>query len=358
MKKNVCIAVLVAGITCSATVFAATSADTTSKLASDAEVRCASGKYDAEKRCVRVPVCAEGQYLAYNLKKCYNCPENATCSGGKVYCKKGYVVVATTGGITGCQSSCKNNEYITFEGCKACPDNATCNGETATCDKGFKKEEDRSNNVTCRVPVCPTVACTKNQYRISDECGTCTNCPKNATCNGQTVTCDKGFEKLVNRSTQRVYCQQTVVTCKSSQYLVDGKCVACPKNATCDGKTVTCNKGFEKLVNRSTQRVYCQQTVVTCKSSQYRVDGKCVACPKNATCNGTTAICKKNMVTTTKNGKVTCSVKQCKQGSHINARFIRDHYKNCTKCWSEDIKAGACAKNKKAHKHYYCNCNC
>ncbi|MBP5343878.1 MAG: hypothetical protein J6Y85_02235 [Alphaproteobacteria bacterium] len=45
-----------------------------------------------------------------------------------------------------------------------------------------------------------------------------------------------------------------------------------------------------------------------------------------------------------------------KQGSHISASYIRDHYKNCNKCWSEDVKAGQCKKNKKAHKHYYCNC--
>ena len=45
-----------------------------------------------------------------------------------------------------------------------------------------------------------------------------------------------------------------------------------------------------------------------------------------------------------------------KQGSHDSINYLKRHYKNCTKCWSEDIAAGKCSKNKKAHKHYYCNC--
>ena len=45
-----------------------------------------------------------------------------------------------------------------------------------------------------------------------------------------------------------------------------------------------------------------------------------------------------------------------KQGSHNSIDYIKSHYKNCNSCWSEDIAAGKCAKNRTAHKHYYCNC--
>ena len=52
------------------------------------------------------------------------------------------------------------------------------------------------------------------------------------------------------------------------------------------------------------------------------------------------------------------SSKKCKQGSHESHAWIKAHYKNCINCRVESIKAGACSKNKKAHKHYYCDCDC
>ena len=43
----------------------------------------------------------------------------------------------------------------------------------------------------------------------------------------------------------------------------------------------------------------------------------------------------------------------CKEeGSHESIDYIKKHYKNCSNCREENILAGKCAKNKKAHKHY------
>jgi len=45
-----------------------------------------------------------------------------------------------------------------------------------------------------------------------------------------------------------------------------------------------------------------------------------------------------------------------KQGSHESINYIKKHYKNCSDCYTENVAAGKCSKNKKAHKHYYCSC--
>jgi len=49
---------------------------------------------------------------------------------------------------------------------------------------------------------------------------------------------------------------------------------------------------------------------------------------------------------------------QCKQGSHDSINWIKKRYKHCTKCGEQKIAAGKCSKNKKAHKHYFCYCDC
>ena len=99
-----------------------------------------------------------------------------------------------------------------------------------------------------------------------------------------------------------------------------------------------------------------------CTLGQYWTDfrgGKCLSCPKNATCNGKTATCATGYTQekSSQTGTVICT-KKCEQGSHESAAWIKNHYKNCTKCRVVKIDAGSCAKNKNAHVHYYCDCDC
>jgi len=107
-----------------------------------------------------------------------------------------------------------------------------------------------------------------------------------------------------------------------------------------------------------------------CLPNQYEVGSECVACPTNATCNGRTATCRKNMVTMRIDGKVECKkspvatvqngkVKmQCRHESHTGIDWIRRSYRNCTKCGIVDVAAGKCPSNRNPHQHYYCDCAC
>ena len=109
---------------------------------------------------------------------------------------------------------------------------------------------------------------------------------------------------------------------------------------------------------------------VRCSLNQYIEGNECVACPANATCNGKTATCKRNMVTITQDGKVECRKvpiatvqngkvkKQCREESHMSIDWIRNRYKNCSKCGVINVGAGKCPNNRKPHRHYYCDCAC
>ena len=71
--------------------------------------------------------------------------------------------------------------------------------------------------------------------------------------------------------------KSTPSSCLSTQWLNGSKCVGCPTNATCNGKTFKCNKNFTASGSK------CVQT--TCTKGQWMKEGKCTACPANATCN-------------------------------------------------------------------------
>ena len=343
--------------------------------------------------------CGTG-YMNASTNKCVTtCPKNAVCDGWTVICKSGYVneYANLDGGKINCVSAtaikCKENQYLLYDKCTACPADATCDGRTATCRAGFVQGADKISGVVCLLNMCKA-----NQYVANNKC---TACPANATCNGKTATCKTGYYNIVKGPGDVVICEKDPLTCKTNQYVANNKCATCPANATCNGKTATCKTGYARVVKDGvvscalkscktnqyivgTTCVACPKgatcdgknpkcpngytkdakgyvickTTATCKSSQYLVNKKCTACPKNAKCNGQTATCKSGYAKTTKNGVVTCMVKQCEKGSHTSIEAIKKANKGCTKCRTENVAAGKCAKNKKAHRHYYCNCNC
>ena len=229
--------------------------------------------------------------------------------GGKV-CPDGQILVKGT-----CVAKCsKKTEYLAglVQGCKACPANATCDGVNATCNSGYVNTAKSIHEIICERS---SQACSKTQYMVN---GRCVDCPKYGKCDGKNVKCPDGYTKDAKGY---VTCK-TVPTCESNQRLVNNKCVE-----------------------------------QTCNSSHYLVNNKCVACPMYAKCDGKNVKCPDGYTKDAK-GYVTCKAKLCKKGSHDSIAFIKKNYKNCTKCGTENIAAGKCAKNKKAHKHYHCMCNC
>ena len=284
------------------------------------------------------------EYLAG--QECKACPANATCDGVDATCNQGYVNVAKSIHEIICRPSaqkCAGTQYLLYGKCTACPANATCNGQTATCKSGYSQEADKTKGITCILTKCKT-----NQYLLY---GKCAACPANATCNGRTATCKSGYAQGADK-TKGITC--ILKKCKTNQYLLYGKCTACPANATCNGQTATCKSGYAQGADK-TKGITC--ILKKCKTNQYIVGTTCVACPKGATCDGKNPKCP-NGYTKDAKGYVTCKVKQCKKGSHVSIDAIKKANKGCTNCGSEDIAVGQCDKNKKAHKHYYCDCNC
>ena len=290
--------------------------------------------------------CSKTQYIVNNT--CVDCPTYGKCNGNNVKCPGAYT--KDSKGFVKCTGPCEANMYlsggngITSAECTACPANATCNGTgTVTCKAGYAQSADKTKGISCVLTKCKT-----NQYLLY---GKCMSCPANATCNGQTATCKSGYAQEADK-TKGITC--VLVKCKSNQYIVGNTCANCPKLGTCDGKNVKCPYGYTKDAKGY---VTCKPKGVTCKKNQYIVGNKCVACPKGATCDGENPKCP-NGYTKDSKGYVTCKAKLCEKGSHESIAFIKKTYKGCTKCRTEKVAAGKCAKNKKAHQHYYCDCNC
>ncbi|MDE6250593.1 MAG: hypothetical protein K2M34_03095 [Alphaproteobacteria bacterium] len=82
-------------------------------------------------------------------------------------------------------------------------------------------------------------------------------------------------------------------TCDVNQYLSGGNCVNCMYNATCDGETYSCNDGF--YADGNNQCLACPPnstctgpTEFSCMPGTYLYNGVCSQCVNNATCVGGT----------------------------------------------------------------------
>ena len=83
----------------------------------------------------------------------------------------------------------------------------------------------------------------------------------------------------------------TCTTCDGGFYLSSGSCLACPANATCNGSsTYNCNSGYLRQGNACVScpaNATCNgSSSFTCNSAYWQQGETCASCPANATCNG------------------------------------------------------------------------
>ena len=83
----------------------------------------------------------------------------------------------------------------------------------------------------------------------------------------------------------------TCTTCDGGFYLSSGSCLACPANATCNGSsTYNCNSGYLRQGNACVScpaNATCNgSSSFTCNSAYWQKGETCASCPANATCNG------------------------------------------------------------------------
>ena len=100
------------------------------------------------------------------------------------------------------------------------------------------------------------------------------------------------------------------------------------------------NCGTQKNGNKTVYYCYCGDGCKGTPASKY----------KDTTSSSSSKSSSSNTTSSKSSGSCT------KQGSHDSINYIKSHYKNCNNCWSEDVAAGKCSKNRNAHKHHYCNC--
>ena len=108
-----------------------------------------------------------------------------------------------------------------------------------------------------------------------------------ATCNGSsTPSCPAGCSTCSSST--------TCTTCDAGFYLSSGSCLACPANATCNGSsTYNCNSGYLRQGNACVScpaNATCNgSSSFTCNSAYWRQGETCASCPANATCNGSSS---------------------------------------------------------------------
>ncbi len=106
--------------------------------------------------------------------------------------------------------------------------------------------------------------------------------------------------------------------CPVNQFLLNGQCVNCIYNATCDGEQYKCNDGFydtgaSECVACPPNSTCTSPTEFSCIEGTYLSGGKCAACPPNAICAGGTepVHCKDGYYKDKKNNCVSCAGHTC-----------------------------------------------
>ena len=221
-----------------------------------------------EYNCINI-VCDAG-YFGGGSDPCLICPDNATCPGGKnstFTCNDGYEKSGLECVKSATTVQCPENYYPypnNLSGfCAPCRENtATCGNNGFTCKTGYTKFDAGinigyiccPNNATCTTGS-TDFTCKANYYKSGT---TCKACPANATCNdGETFTCNSGFAKNADGTG----CVIEQIVCPVNNYLYTlndvTACAICPLNATCNGKTLTCDSNFYQFDNKNNDGIVC-----------------------------------------------------------------------------------------------------
>lgn len=291
----------------------------------ESDDECASDQKCMGYKCVSVctqPTPKPGMTMARICagKKCIadpNTPHRFMCVDGcyNVVCKSGYTTEVTADGCCCVASSCPSGQRLENGKCVA-----NCTG--VTCKSGYKAVSN-STGCCCEADT-PTCSAAQVYHPILKKCVAAV-CPANCA-----DMCSKG------------YC----ASCKSGYTLgTDGMCkqttITCPANCSTCSSSTTCTK---------------------CKTGYLLSSGKCVSCPLNATCSGTSSFSCKSGYDKYNN---TCRTSAC-DGTSTTPKWCQDGYtrvvgKGCCPPGADTSKIGACLQcaTKSLDLATDCsNCNC
>lgn len=198
-----------------------------------------------------------------------------------VVCKSGYTTEVSGDGCCCVATSCPSGQRLENGKCVA-----NCTG--VTCKSGYKAVSNstgcccEADTPTCSAaqvyhPIlkkCVAAVCPAN---CADMCskGYCASCKAGYTlgndgmCKQITITCPANCSTCSSSN--------TCTKCNSGYYLSSGKCVSCPLNATCSGtSSFSCKSGYERY-NNTCRTSSCDGTSSTpkwCQDGYTRVVGK------------------------------------------------------------------------------------
>ncbi len=139
-------------------------------------------------------------------------------------------------------------------------------------------------------------------------------------------------------------------TCKKDQFVVDNKCQACPKNGTCDGKTLKCAKGYNRVAKDKSGKTVC--------ACEWKNNGKCETCPAGAKCDGSSSFtckdgygekgdkcvkCPENVTKCYWSSSGKLSVSECKEGYARSYDSKKDD--KCVKCPENALRCNVNVSN-------------
>lgn len=201
-----------------------------------------------------------------------------------VVCKSGYTTEISSNGCCCVASSCPSGQRLENGKCVA-----NCSG--VTCKSGYKAV---SNATGCCCESSSTCASGYVYHPIVGKCvaavcpagcssgmckeGYCSQCDSGYYLNYADGMCPKCSSAISNCSTCTSSSSGVSCTkCNSGYYLSGGKCVSCPANATCSGtSSFTCKSGYERY-NDTCRISSCDGVNATprwCPDGFTRIEGK------------------------------------------------------------------------------------
>lgn len=249
----------------------------------------ADAKLNTGKTEIAKPQCDSSCTTCDNATgKCLGCPSGKRPSGNRcvdncynVVCKSGYTTEVSGNGCCCVATSCPSGQRLENGKCVA-----NCTG--VTCKSGYKAVSNstgcccEADTPTCSaaqvyhptLKKCVAAVCPAN---CADMCskGYCTSCKTGYTlgsdgmCKQIAITCPANCSTCSSSS--------TCTKCSSGYYLSSGKCVSCPLNATCSGtSSFSCKSGYERYNNtcRTSSCDGISSTPKWCQDGYTRVVGK------------------------------------------------------------------------------------
>ena len=326
-----------------------------------AATTCKAGEYKGGSKCLECPAgyyckdevrkaCPAGKYQdQWGQSECKSCPANSytdvagsttykKCTGANQIvnakhtaceaCKTGYI---PNSDHTACEEViCKAGEYKSGNKCLECPAGSYCkDGVRKACPAGkYQDQRGQSECKECVLNSYTDVAgsttykkCTGANQIVNAKHTACESCKTGQQPNADHTKCENKCPFTLDKDGKSCLYLENFKTrsCGAGKYnlvalgwynytedmltyqqFVAKNCLACPKNATCNGKDFTCKAGFDRIAEHDRRECVCPTPKKTCTNGEPTgamngttgcVTEETFKCANNEVCNTKTGMC-------------------------------------------------------------------